>query len=347
MGITPAIIGAVGAIGGGVAGAVGASNAADAQQQAAQQAQQTQLAMYNQMRSDLSPFMSVGTSAISQLASLFGLTPSVASGGGSYGTALAGGPTGSYNLTNDQANALLAARPDVMAEFQRASSTADKNSPAYQQQGLYSPQAYANYWFNHMGGSASYQIPGVNAPAATGATAGGGNGIIPGAAGSSLSQLLTSFPGYQFGLDQGVQALDRAAAAKGLTLSGGQLKDLQSFGTNYALQQAWTPYISELGSLAGLGENAAAGVGNNGLQTGQGVANSQLAGGTAAASGDIGVTNALTSGLQNSLYAYNLYNRPSTFNSGSVDFGLPSATGFPTSGLGTFDSSAVNFFGGQ
>jgi hypothetical protein len=63
------------------------------------------------------------------------------------------------------------------------------------------------------------------------------------------------------------------------------------------MQNAWNPYVSQLSSLAGLGESAAAQAGTIGANTGASVANSQLAAGTAAASGAVGSANAITSGL--------------------------------------------------
>ena len=45
-----------------------------------------------------------------------------------------------------------------------------------------------------------------------------------------------SQPGYQFGLQQGEQALQQAAAAKGLLRSGGTLKDILNYGQNAATQ---------------------------------------------------------------------------------------------------------------
>ena len=123
----------------------------------------------------------------------------------------------------------------------------------------------------------------------------GGTGM-PNAA-AAMSQL-TQFPGYQFGLDQGVQALDRSAASRGMSLSGAQLQDAQKFGQGYAMQQAWQPYVSGLQYASSLGENAAAQVGNAGTSAASGAAQSQLAAGSAQANGTAGVANALTSGLQ-------------------------------------------------
>jgi hypothetical protein len=128
----------------------------------------------------------------------------------------------------------------------------------------------------------------------------GGTGPNAGTAAAATSAL-TKYPGYQFGLQQGVSALDASAASQGLLLSGNQLTAAQQYGQNYAMQNAWNPYVSQLNTLAGSGQNAAAGLGAIGANTGSSVANSQLAGGQAAASGIVGSANALTSGLSSGL----------------------------------------------
>ncbi len=62
---------------------------------------------------------------------------------------------------------------------------------------------------------------------------------------------VTKLPGYQFGMDQGSQALNRQLAAQGLTGSGAQMQELQQFGQQYAGQ-----YLSQeqqrLAGLAGM-----------------------------------------------------------------------------------------------
>ncbi len=71
-------------------------------------------------------------------------------------------------------------------------------------------------------------------------------------------------PDYQFTLQQGTQALDRSAAARGSLYSGGQQADLMQYGQGLASQQ-YNNYYNKLASLAGMGQSAAsalAGVGN-------------------------------------------------------------------------------------
>ena len=140
----------------------------------------------------------------------------------------------------------------------------------------------------------------------------GGSGPNPATANFATSAL-TSYPGYKFGLQQGRTALDQSAASQGLLLSGSQLQAAQQFGQNYAMQNAWNPYVSQLNEFAKLGENAGAQQGYIGSSTGANVAQSQWAGGQAIASGIVGSNNALMQGigggLNNLTLAYLLNNR--------------------------------------
>lgn len=71
-----------------------------------------------------------------------------------------------------------------------------------------------------------------------------------------------SDPGYQFGLDQGQQAIDRKIAAMGGRVSGAAIKAAGRFGTNYATtgytaaDQRRNDRLNRLASLAGIGQSA-------------------------------------------------------------------------------------------
>jgi len=127
-------------------------------------------------------------------------------------------------------------------------------------------------------------------------------------------QQLEQTPGYQFTLQQGNKALDNAMAAKGLSLSGAQMKGLDAYNTGLAsntfqqqyqnaLQQFNTNYgqatdqYNRAAGLVGLGQNAAAGVGNAGIQTGSNIGNTMTSGANALAAGQVGSANALSGGL--------------------------------------------------
>ena len=127
-------------------------------------------------------------------------------------------------------------------------------------------------------------------------------------------QQLEQTPGYQFTLQQGNKALDNAMAAKGLSLSGAQLKGLDAYNTGLASQTFQQQYQNALqnfntnygqasdqynraAGLVGLGQNAAAGVGNAGLQTASNIGNNMMGGANALAAGQVGSANALSGGL--------------------------------------------------
>lgn len=67
-------------------------------------------------------------------------------------------------------------------------------------------------------------------------------------------------PGYQFARDQGINALDASAAARGNLLSGNQTKAVQDYGTGLA-SNTYNQYVQNLQNQAGLGANAAGGYG--------------------------------------------------------------------------------------
>lgn len=160
-----------------------------------------------------------------------------------------------------------------------------------------------------------------------------GIGGSPNSAG--MMSALQNYPGYQFAMQQGGQALDRSAASRGTLLSGGQIKDQLAYGQGMG-SQLFDKYFNQNSQLASIGENAAAGAGNAGMNAANGAASAQMAGGTAAASGIAGTTNAIQGGLQNALQAYQLMN-PS----------VPSATSgsFLNAGYGTGNAGYQNLVG--
>lgn len=128
---------------------------------------------------------------------------------------------------------------------------------------------------------------------------------------------LQNYPGYQFALQQGGQAVDRSAASKGLMLSGGQLKDLTAYGQGMG-SQLFNTYFNQNAGLANLGENAAAQTGNAGSAAANGAANAQLQGGQAAASGIAGMTNGVNQGINSALQGYLLNQSPYPSQGGQV-----------------------------
>jgi hypothetical protein len=126
-------------------------------------------------------------------------------------------------------------------------------------------------------------------------------------------------PGYAFRLQQGQQALLNGAAAGSGAVTGAALKDLLGYNQDMASTEYNNAFnrdqtqkgniFSRLFSIAGLGQNAAAGVGNAGTaasgQAGQAITNA----GTAAGSGIVGGANAITNGATNA-WLWSQFNSP-------------------------------------
>lgn len=67
-------------------------------------------------------------------------------------------------------------------------------------------------------------------------------------------------PGYQFQLDQGLKAIDRGAASRGMVTSGNTLQAEQNYGTGLA-NQSYQQYVQNLQPYFNLGTSAASGIG--------------------------------------------------------------------------------------
>lgn len=91
-------------------------------------------------------------------------------------------------------------------------------------------------------------------------------------------------PDYQFTMEQGLQALDRSAAARGGLYSGGADADRMGYASGLASQQ-YGNYYSRIAGLANMGQNQSQYLGN----LGQGLASAQTN-----TLGQLGQANAMT-----------------------------------------------------
>ena len=128
---------------------------------------------------------------------------------------------------------------------------------------------------------------------------------------------LTSDPGYQFRLSEGLKALDASAASRGGLLSGNAGRALVDYGQasgSQEYQNAFNRYqtnranlLNPLQSLAGQAQSSAntlGGAAQNYASTGTG---SMQYGGNAAASGYLGQANSWNSALNNAASGYQNY----------------------------------------
>jgi hypothetical protein len=326
---------AVGAIGGAVISGNAAKSAANTQADAATQASANQLEatkegnqlsadIYNKTQQNASPYLQAGGSALAALQNGFGLY-----GAGGY-------PTTSTDGTKRTIQGGATTTPAI--------STNNGYNPATGQYGV---------------------VPGsIGTPTAggtgTGTTGTGGlSGMIDqtnyGASDQQMSTAagavgagqftkpftatdLSIDPSYQWRLDQGNQALAASAAARGLTGSGQNLKDIVNYSQGAASQEYQNAYnrnmannqfiVSGLQNLAGIGQATQAGQAANGLSTASQISNNLTAGTSAAnnyttsgaaasAAGQVGSANAYSgalSGLGNTAAQYQYMNqfKPST-----------------------------------
>lgn len=103
------------------------------------------------------------------------------------------------------------------------------------------------------------------------------NSNVKGDQDNALAGFQTS-PGYQWRKTEGVNALDRSASAKGRTLSGGQIKAVQSFGDGLASDE-YRNYIGDLTNVSGTGASATSGANATSAGLVQGGSNALVQGG--------------------------------------------------------------------
>lgn len=115
-------------------------------------------------------------------------------------------------------------------------------------------------------------------------------------------------PGYEFRMNEGQQAIERGAAARGGALSGRALKEATRYGQDFASNEYGNAYnrynndlstrFGRLSSIAGTGQTSTAQIGQMGTQVAGQIGENTLQAGNARASGYVGRANAINSGLQ-------------------------------------------------
>lgn len=121
-------------------------------------------------------------------------------------------------------------------------------------------------------------------------------------------------PAYQFNLDQGRKAIDKAANSRGNYYAPQTLQDISKFSQGLAsneFQNAYNNYNTNMGnifgrlqSLSGSGQNAAANLGGFGQNFANTAGNNMMSAGNAQAAGQVGSANAWIGGAQQ---GYNNY----------------------------------------
>ncbi len=147
------------------------------------------------------------------------------------------------------------------------------------------------------------------------------------------TEKLENLPGISFLREQGEQGLGRIQAARGGFLSGAAVKEGIRFNQGLAstqIAQATDPLFR----IAGLGQASAGNVAAQGLQTGRGVAQTQLIAGQARADQAINIGSSINTGINNTLFAA---------LSGGLFSGGGGGGGSPQIQDGFFGSGGVSF----
>lgn len=222
-----------GALIGGLLQSDSASDAVDAQSRATDAAIGENRRQFDLTRSDYAPYRTVGTNALRRLAALYGLDS---------GADMAS-PTASSLRNQLIAQYTTPATPDRQEIVMPGGREAD---PTYR---------------TVPGTPARVDETGLQTAIERAMAQQGGQ---PVQYNDGLGDPIQMDPGYQFGLQQGQQALDRKIAAAGGRVSGAALKAAQRFGTDYATSGYSAAYqrrqdsINRLQQLAGIGQTSTA-----------------------------------------------------------------------------------------
>lgn len=129
----------------------------------------------------------------------------------------------------------------------------------------------------------------------------------------------TASPGYQFRYNEGLRAIDRGAAARGLLHSGGAVKAEQRFGEGLASSE-FGDWWNRLAGVAGVGQQATGQTAAAGANAANNISAAYTAQGNARASSFANTGSAINSGINNIVGAY-LYNQSGGFGGGNKPWG--------------------------
>lgn len=301
----------MGGIIGGIASAGAARSAAKSQERAAQQDLAFQRETRDLIFDRLDPFYQSGVGAQNALAFELGLGERPMVGGTApqietfTETMSMGGPAQPMGAVD-----ALRASAGNAGEFQRlAYGTGPNATPA-------APQTQQTRQRFRVGGQTFDTMEDAQAFANANRT------------GGTAYQGFQATPGFQFQLQQGQDAVNALAGARGGVNSGRTLQDLATFNQGLANQE-YGNFLNRLTGMAGQGMGAAGLQANAATNAASGVSNALGGIGNARAAGAVGMANALNQGIGNQL-AINQYQRGVN---GTQQGGLASLLSIPRGGL--------------
>lgn len=316
---------------GSVIGGRSASKAADAQADAAEQANDTQRYIFDQQVALTEPQRVVGQNALAALAyeagvgalPTFGSTPANALSGGGSGMTIEEIPGQGGNLTFQR----IGGGDDEFAAMLNGMrvGTGNSNRDRERFRAMYGGQGGGGFRVGDRT-FATRQEAEAYLNSTQSASQSGDMQYTPIAFPDQPDTSLAAFeasPGYDFRLNEGMKAIERAAAARGLRLSGGALKDSARFGQGLASDEygafygrTMNDYSRQYGeamddqnllrSLAGMGQTATQQQIGAGNQFAAGTSANLNRMGNALAGGYTGQANAITGGINNLANIYGM-----------------------------------------
>lgn len=249
MPVAPALIMGAAAVGGAAIASKGAKQQSNAIQQSTNDSNALQLRIFEQQRADQQPWMQSGQRALSQIERLLGIQAPAGTASTTPGQVPTTAPGG-------MGNALSPGGGD-----RRVVDTGGLNDNMFMLDRT-----------TPIEGGGGKVGPAVTMPATQPATQG-----------ADFSGFYQS-PGYQFRMQEGMNALTGNAATRGALQSGATQKALLKYGQNYASNE-FGQYMNQLFNVAGLGQtstgqtnalssNYAANVSNNNMASAQARASS-------------------------------------------------------------------------
>lgn len=237
-----------------------AGNAANAATGASREAIGAQVAMYNQTRQDTMPYQVTGTGALNMLAQMYGLP--------TYSAPLSSGIqiTGGEPVKKKKRSLLDKVTDPANLAGQFGGTSVD-------------PMGF----FTSGGGGGTTPLQFTTGGGAGGAVGGAGGGTLnPGTQIADFSQFYQT-PDYLVARDEGINGLDRGAAARGGLYSGGADADRMTFASNLGSKH-FGDFQNSLFKLAGFGGTANSQLNSAGQTTSGQITNSLANAGNARAS---------------------------------------------------------------
>ncbi len=186
--------------------------------------------------------------------------------------------------------AVIGAGAAVYSSNQASDATQNATNAAIgQQQSALSQQAALSAPYRALGESAVPQLQ-----------------SLLGMGGADPTQALRNTPGYQFTLNQGLDATKNAASASGMLLSGNTLEGLDKFSTGLADQTYQQAVANTLG-VVDLGQAAAAGQAANIGAASNNISNALINQGNTIAGIDVNTAAGITKAIGNAANQYTTY----------------------------------------